>query len=566
MILKILSIVLLTISINNKICVTKAEIRNFVGKLEATPDFIHYSEGFIIAPGYIDISGLKFTVDDNGGDGNRMISEEVERMTQADPAVDIAVFEEPRECTQTSEGCDWTTLGIGAMSEFGDVHWCCWGDALELDICQSRSDSQTPKGHLIMNKTSFVGQSRSVNIPISSNTAASVKFGHMEEGEGGSGKYIIVIANCNPSGRNMTVSGQYVLKSTHGYLPGNLFGAMHFFAIVSIAYLGLLLWYGLSMRCHQDAVIPIQQWILTTISISFLEAFFKAGDYWVWNEDGTRFWFAMYTGVLLGVAKRAIIRCLAITISLGWGVVRDTLPQMPKIITIGIIYALTSAACDICEIILTVVENQTVSVGTLHTEHALFDVITILTFIIAAIDVTFYMWILDALGGTMQYLENLSQHQKLLRYLRLRLVLLLSIVFAITWAVFGIVNTYMEGQILEAEQEWAILQIWHLNYFMVLVSVAILWKPDPNAKEYAFVMQLPAGGEDICNELELVDTNADVLQDDDDDDDNADGNQAADAGNEFDDLHFHDDPDHKDDDLDEEEGEFTTMKLEDKRD
>ena len=87
MILKILSIVLLTISINNKICVTKAEIRNFVGKLEATPDFIHYSEGFIIAPGYIDISGLKFTVDDNGGDGNRMISEEVERMTQADPAV-----------------------------------------------------------------------------------------------------------------------------------------------------------------------------------------------------------------------------------------------------------------------------------------------------------------------------------------------------------------------------------------------------------------------------------------------------------------------------------------------
>ena len=106
----------------------------------------------------------------------------------------------------------------------------------------------------------------------------------------------------------------------------------------------------------------------------------------------------MYTGVLIGVAKRAIIRCLAVTISLGWGVVRDTLPQMSKIIVLGIIYALTSATCDICEIILTVVENQTVSVGTLHEESALFDVITILTFAIAAIDVIFYMWILDALG------------------------------------------------------------------------------------------------------------------------------------------------------------------------
>ena len=58
-----------------------AEIRNFVGKLQATPDFIHYSEGYIIAPGFIDVSGLKFSVDD----GNRML----DRMTQADPAVSL---------------------------------------------------------------------------------------------------------------------------------------------------------------------------------------------------------------------------------------------------------------------------------------------------------------------------------------------------------------------------------------------------------------------------------------------------------------------------------------------
>jgi len=143
-----------------------------------------------------------------------------------------------------------------------------------------------------------------------------------------------------------------------------------------------------------------------------------------------------------------------------------------------------------------------------------------LTFIVATIDVTFYMWILDALSGTMQYLENMSQHEKLLRYLRLRLVLILSVVFAFMWAVFGIVNTYMEGQILEAEQEWIIKAVWQLNYFLILVSVAILWKPNPKAKEYAFVMQLPAG--DADDEIELVETNADVYPDtpiDDEDED-----------------------------------------------
>lgn len=37
-----------------------------------------------------------------------------------------------------------------------------------------------------------------------------------------------------------------------------------------------------------------------------------------------------------------------------------------------------------------------------------------------------------------------------------------------------------------------------LNYIFVLTAVAILWRPMENAKEYAFVMQLPSmkGGED----------------------------------------------------------------------
>jgi hypothetical protein len=31
-----------------------------------------------------------------------------------------------------------------------------------------------------------------------------------------------------------------------------------------------------------------------------------------------------------------------------------------------------------------------------------------------------------------------------------------------------------------------------LNYIFVLASVAILWRPQANAKDYAFVMQLPS--------------------------------------------------------------------------
>jgi hypothetical protein len=46
----------------------EAEIREFNGLIDADSSFIHYSEGFIIAPGYIDLSELTFTTTAGGED------------------------------------------------------------------------------------------------------------------------------------------------------------------------------------------------------------------------------------------------------------------------------------------------------------------------------------------------------------------------------------------------------------------------------------------------------------------------------------------------------------------
>lgn len=42
-------------------CSVTAEIRSFSGFIEADSSFIHYSDGYLVAPGYVDISGLKFS-------------------------------------------------------------------------------------------------------------------------------------------------------------------------------------------------------------------------------------------------------------------------------------------------------------------------------------------------------------------------------------------------------------------------------------------------------------------------------------------------------------------------
>jgi hypothetical protein len=538
---------------------TTCEIRSFQGPLDAASNYIHYSEGFIVAPGYVDISALTFSTNDAAYEGKYRepdastgtagenkakdesgAEEKDEKETTDDAAdddadaengdddkkdgdggggrslkemdqiVDIVLFREPHNCSNSKAGCDWTELGIGASSSAGELRWCCWEDAVDLGLCQGGPEEW---GRLIMNRTRYEGHYRSISVSETGHQEAKVKYGKLDE-EKYSGKFILVMANCNPTGRNLTVSGKYVWHSKHGYLPGDLFGAMYFYMALTLAYGILFGWYAISMRIYKESTIPIQSWILLTIGIGLMEVFFKGGDYWVWNEDGTRFWFAMYTGVILGVMKRAISRCLVVMVSLGWGVVRDTLSQMRRIIILGSIYALCSAASDVFEI-FAIVENETLSI---NEEEEIFDVVTILTFAVAAIDVTFYMWILDALSGTMQYLENLNQNMKLKRYLRLRFILLLSILFAVVWAVFGIVNNYMETSILEQEQEWAVQAAWEINYVMVMAAVAILWRPNATAKEYAFVMELPSMGHDVDYDegIEMPETNADVIGGDED--------------------------------------------------
>ena len=111
-----------------------------------------------------------------------------------------------------------------------------------------------------------------------------------------SGKYILIMSNCNVEGRDVNASGKYVWMSDHGYLPGDLFGELYFYILVTILYALLFTSYGVAMKRYEESRIPIQNYVILTIGMGFAEVFFRAGDYWVWNEDGVRFWFAMYTG------------------------------------------------------------------------------------------------------------------------------------------------------------------------------------------------------------------------------------------------------------------------------
>ena len=174
-------------------------------------------------------------------------------------------------------------------------------------------------------------------------------------------------------------------------------------------------------------------------------------------------------------------------VSLGWGVVRDELGSiMKKIHILGGLYIVISLVTEI----LDEIKDNGIKRLT-KDEKELVDVVYILSFVIVLINLIFYFWIIDSLGGTMEYLENMKQTRKLLRYLRLRMFLMFSILFGVMWFVFGIVDTIDQG-IVSTEAKWVLDASIEINYLFLLVVVAWLWRPQENAKEYAYVMELPS--------------------------------------------------------------------------
>jgi hypothetical protein len=171
---------------------------------------------------------------------------------------------------------------------------------------------------------------------------------------------------------------------------------------------------------------------------------------------------------------------------------------LAKIVLLGLIYTGLTGFRDFT---LIVAENDVKTLSVTE-EEELWDIASILTIVIIILDGVFYFWILNSLNATTDYLRNMGQTSKLRRHLRLRCLMLTSMTIAVAWLIFTIVEKILGG-ILRTDQKWFMNGVMQLNYLLILIGVAILWRPNSNAKDYAMQMQIPTMGEDDENDLEL---------------------------------------------------------------
>jgi hypothetical protein len=142
-------------------------------------------------------------------------------------------------------------------------------------------------------------------------------------------------------------------------------------------------------------------------------------------------------------------------VAMGWGVVRDSLGSaLYQITCMGLLYCGVTAVRDTFAVVA-VTEVGSVS---LSEEDELIDFVLILTPLIILINLIFYVWIIGSLKATTAYLRNMNQASKLKRHLRLRCLIVTSLVIAGGWAVFQVIEMF--AAVLTPDQGWYVLKIY----------------------------------------------------------------------------------------------------------
>ena len=252
----------------------------------------------------------------------------------------------------------------------------------------------------------------------------------------------------------MASRSQTTWRNPYGYLPGELYYFMPFFGMMTLAYLGLGLVWGVQCWRHWNQLLPLQMCIAGVVLLGLLEASTWYLDYASFNRGGSRDISCavhrryprsapppptqctavpahrtrsshtlacpsaahpsvavrrrpVVIAVSISTVRKTVSRLLVLAVCLGYGVVRPTLGNLAyKVLGLGLCYTIFSAALDVTSNVSQISE---------------LSVPVRLLFIapVACLDALFYWWTFSGLTRTLSQLSTRRQSAKLLLYRQL---------------------------------------------------------------------------------------------------------------------------------------------------
>jgi len=291
--------------------------------------------------------------------------------------------------------------------------------------------------------------------------------------------YYVVLANCKGSGANdLLVNGKIIFKNPFGYLPGASLGMWYYYGLQALAYLVVSLVYGALMGLYRAQLLRIQYGVLGLLVLGMLQTFcwyiyeLKRNQTGL-QSSGTG---ALVMAILFTVVRGTVTRLVVLVVCMGIGIIKWTLGSLKiPVFSLCGAYFVSSLFYEIVEAVK----------ATSGTEINSF-INAIVLFGVWVCDTIFIWWVMVSLIRTMGQLTLRRQTLKLTMYRRFFYVMVGCVA---VWVLSLFIHFFvLATNPIEKlwRSNWLWLAFWHFSFFVIVVIVAVLWRPTKNNTRYGY--------------------------------------------------------------------------------
>jgi len=296
---------------------------------------------------------------------------------------------------------------------------------------------------------------------------------------------------------SITFSGHSVWMNPYGQLPGDVYGYLPFYGWMCVAYLVMAGAWFLLNAIHYAQLLHVQNVITCVLALCLVEMATWYFHYLHLNQVGEVHHGPFIVGLLATCGRRTVSRMLVVAVSLGYGVVAPSLARstQAKIGGLGMCYLVFAFMFEAL-----IHYNQTEKV------ESWMRVVLIPP--VAIINGVFWWWTFVALNRTIEQLKIRRQSAKLQLYKSFTLVLVVTLVAAITFAIYEMYYVLKELYFAQWQKLWFMeVGFWQMLFSAIFLTICVLWRPSEHFKRYAYYNQ-GAANDDIDDDEEAQQFNA----------------------------------------------------------
>ena len=235
-----------------------------------------------------------------------------------------------------------------------------------------------------------------------------------------------------------------------------------------------LVWSLASLRNWRELML-LQTFSTVVLGLGMMEMAVRYFDFATFNREGTRGTALMVLSSLFHTMKQTVSRVLVLVIAMGFGVIRPNLEDSTKrgVFGLGAAFFFFAAVQRLYELLS-------------HTSPLSFALY--LSMIpVAALDLLFGIWIFYSLNGVIGFLADKEGNvHKLQLFRRFRWVLAATLLVAVAWSLAYVVIIVSGRVQTEWETRWMYDAVFDALYFLVLVAILVLFRPNAKGGSFAY--------------------------------------------------------------------------------